>query len=153
MDFDRPIYVFQAGGKHEQMRETGWPDGMNKHGDPVVADFRADWLYYQIIGFSVDNTGANLPNFGVRWTFQGILQEATQPALLQYKEDQALPDLKAKGWHSYKRWISNSYYRQSSEHPDPTAPPYPQGAEIDPDNPVEMSPAAKQYLADVLRNE
>jgi hypothetical protein len=152
-DDERSVYVFQAGGNHEHMRERGWPDSMKRHSEAPVGGFQADWMYYQIIALTHDEDAGNLPDLGIPWRFHGVLQEATRPEILRpYLNDEAaLADLRSKGWHIYKRYYSNAYYRAPSDHPDLNAPPYPNGAEKNPAKPVEMSPAAKRYLDELLR--
>jgi hypothetical protein len=157
----KPIHLFQAGGDHEEIRSRGWPHGLTRipvgWSDPaggyVVGNFEADWRYYHVIGLSFDEAGKVLPNLALKWHFQGIVQEATRPELVHLfiDDDKALNDLHSKGWHIYKRYFSNTYYRRASDHPDPDAPPYPNGAEINPDKPVEMSATAKQYLVELLK--
>ena len=129
-----PVYIFQSGGIHERLLTWGWPASMTRigaAGEPighyVIDHFNADWRYYQVIGLTVDPSGANLPQLDFPWRKQGVLN-ARAPNVLLLNRERASTDLRQRGFHVYERLHVTTYYRQPSDHPDPTAPPYPAGA-------------------------
>ena len=112
--FDKTVFIFQSGGIWEEYQGAG---------------FALPWHYYYKCGFTLEQSGRNLPPTDPFWSFTTELcpDQRTNGAIILEK-DNIRNQLDERGWAIGKASAGASSYRRQCHHPlatvtDPPAKP------------------------------
>lgn len=105
------MYVFRIRGLYEEYQ------GSNK---------TLPWCYYLQLAFTLDHTGANLPDMTLPWKYYGELPPDHKPVGLAFSsvDNEALMlAIDTKGWYIARGYLSASSFRKPCDYPAAVSEP------------------------------